>query len=213
MSPLRRTPARDAETLGDTPRPDDGPGRALDTLLAELVDDDPELRRRAVRDLADRDEARAALVDRVGTEPDRSVRDALCAQLSRHDRPDVVDGLLRHLASDDAGLRTAVVEVLGALPTATAARIPQLLADPDPDVRILTVMVLARLRLAAVEGWLTGLVRGDDSPNVVSAAIGELALLAGARCVADLEGARERFPTDPFIGFTVSQALATMDGE
>jgi len=213
MSPLRK--ARPDDGPEDRPDASPGPGepdgRPLDAVLAELTGDDPELRRRAVLLLADRPGALPALIARVGVEPDRTVLEALCTQLARHDRPEVVDGLVRHLASDDAGLRTVVVDVLARTPTATARRIPQLMADPDPDVRILTVMMLGQLRLAEVEGWLAELVRTDPHPNVVSAAIGELALLAGERSEADLDAARARFPADPFIAFAVTRALAAAD--
>jgi HEAT repeat protein len=210
MSPLRKSPPQGA--------PPDSPvdaecERPLEELLDDLVDDDPELRRRAVPALADRPQAWSVLARRVGVEPDPTVRATLCTQLARHDRPEVVDGLLGYLASDDAGLRTAVAEVLSRTATSTAARVPTLLADPDPDVRILTVMVLAGLRSPEVEGWLTDLVTGDPDPNVTAAAIGELASLLGAGQSATLIAARERFPDDPFITFAVARALAGSDGE
>jgi HEAT repeat protein len=180
----------------------------MDGLLAQLADGDPERRRRAVLDLAERPEALPALVRQLGVEPDRVVRDAICTQLARHDLPAVVDGLIEYLASDDAGLRNAVAGVLSMTPAATSRRVPELLVDPDPDVRILTVMVLGALRLPEVEGWLADLVATDQHANVVSAAIGELAPIAGGRCEAALLAARQRFPDDPYIGFMVTRALA-----
>jgi hypothetical protein len=152
-------------------------------------------------------------VARLGVEADQRVRDALCTQLARYDLPEVVDGVIEHLACDDAGLRNAVAELLAKTPKATARRVPALLADPDPDVRILTVMVLSSLRLAEVEEWLTGLVRNDPDPNVVSAAIGELVALIGAESEQLLYAARDRFPTDPFITFSVTRALTALDRE
>jgi hypothetical protein len=106
-----------------------------------------------------------------------------------------------------------VAEVLAKTPTATARRLPALLADPDPDVRILTVMVLGSVRLAEVGEWLTRLVRDDPDPNVVSAAIGELVPLIGPRSGQLLCAARDRFPTDPFIAFSVTRALSVLDRE
>lgn len=208
MTPLRKPPV---EVLDGTPPGDAGRERPLAEAVAALGADDPELRRRAVVELADRPEALPSLVGRVGIEPDATVRAVLCTHLARHDLPAVVDGLLEHLSSDDAGLRIAVTEVLQQTTTATAARVPQLLAHPDPDVRVLTVMVLARLRSAEVEGWLAGLVERDPDPRVTAAAIGELMVLTGLRRVAALHSARERFPDDPFIGYVVTHALTAIE--
>jgi HEAT repeat protein len=211
MSPLRKSLAPAAGEVPEQHRR--VVEHTLDTLLAALVDDDPERRRRAVLDLADRLDALPALVAQFGVESNLVVRDALCTQLARYDLPEVVDGLIDHLSSDDAGLRNAVVHVLSKTQTATARRLPALLVDPDPDVRILTVTILSSLRLPEVEDWLTDVVTNDPSPNVVSAAIGELASLTGARCEQLLCEARDRFPTDPFITFSVTRTLTALDRE
>lgn len=210
MSPLRKAPIEERDQVL---REGNGSEPPLGVLLMALVDDDPECRRRAVLDLADRSQALPELVRRVGIERDPTVRDALCTLLARHDLPEVADGLIAHLAADDAGLRVAVAGVLARTSSATAARIPALITDPDPDVRILTVMVLAELRSAAVEGWLTELVDADPDANVTAAAIGELAALVGAGCEPALRAARSRFPDDPFIVFSVDRALAGLDRE
>jgi HEAT repeat protein len=203
MSPLRVSPAVPGAPGADRRTVE----RTVEGLLGQLEHADAEVRRRAVLDLADRPEAWSALVDRVGHEPDPTVRSAICTQLARHDVPAVVDGLVRYLASDHAAVRNAVAGVLARTPVSTARRMPDLLADPDPDVRILTVTVLGALRTPDVEDWLAGLVSDDPHPNVVSTAIGELVSIAGDRCRPALLAARERFPDDPFIAFTVDRAL------
>jgi HEAT repeat protein len=210
VTPLRKPPV---EVLDGIPSGEVRSRRPLSEGLAALAADDPEVRRRAVLELADEPEALSHLIERVGVEPDLMVREALCTYLARHDLPEVVDGLVEHLASDDAALRTAIAAVLQQTRTSTAARMPQLLADPDPDVRILTVMVLAGLRTPQVEDWLTSLVEQDPDPRVAAAAIGELVSLTGLRCVDALNAARARFPDDPFISFVVSSALAALDCE
>ena len=210
MSPLRKSEVDEVDGAGP-----DGPGRdqPLPDRLARLVDGDPDRRRRAVLALSDEPAALPHLIARVGLEPDPAVREALCAHLAGHDDPAVVDGLAGLLASDDAGLRIAVAGVLQQTRTATQARMPEWLADPDRDVRLLVVMVLAGLRSPQVEGWLTDLVEHDPDPNVTAAAIDELAGLVRAPCRAALRSARARFPDDPFIDFVVTRAMAAPDRE
>jgi hypothetical protein len=207
MSPLRQ--ARSGETTHppDTAGPDP---RSVDGWIAALADQDVDVRRQAVLALAEIPAAIPALVARVGIEVDATVRETVCTQLSRHDVPEVVDGLLDHLSSDDAGLRTAVVEVLSRTPHATRRRIPELLAHPDADVRILTVMVLAALDLDEVGDWLATVIATDSHPNVVSAAVDGVAERGEPRGGESLRVAQERFPDDPFIAFTVGRALRTV---
>jgi HEAT repeat protein len=213
MSPLRKpstdVPQQHRAELAEVAEQE----RPFDALLLALVDEDPELRRRAVPALAEHRSALPGLARRVGAEPDLSVRATLCTHLARHDLPEVVDGLIGYLASDDAGLRVAVAGVLSRTTAATGARIPGLLADPDPDVRILTVMVLGGMRSPKVKGWLTELVGTDPDPNVTAAAIGELAPLLDSVDDRVLSAARERFPDDPFIAFAVARALVLLEGE
>jgi HEAT repeat protein len=187
--------------------------RAAADVLALLVDADPAVRLRAVLGLADLAEWLQILAGRLGVEPDPCVREAICARLAGHDVPEVVDGLIEYLSSEDLGLRSAVVQVLARTSTSTARRVPQLLVDPDPDVRLRTVMRLPALGSAQSEGWLNQVVAADAQPDVVAAAIGELARIAGIGCEPALCLACERFPRDPFITFAVTRALSALDRE
>jgi HEAT repeat protein len=155
---------------------------AAEELLSMLDDADPERRREAALGL--------------GQEP-AALRELL----------EVAGPLAVHLASDDAGLRTAVAEALATMPESVPALVPGLLADPDHDVRVMTAMVLADLQHPASQTWLAEMIRGDDHPNVVAAAIDALLPSLTEEHADLLRDAVERFPDDPFLRFTVEAAL------
>ena len=187
-----------------------GRNRDLPALVVQLNGGDSEARRRAALDLGEHADGGAALVARVSVETDPAVRDAVLTQLSRLDTVEVATGLLPHLSSDDAALRNAVVTALAAMPTAMPGIVPSLLVDPDPDVRILTIMVVAALRVPEVEEWLSWLITNDAHANVVACAVSELVPLAGPEAIDVLEGVPARFPADPFLGYTVKTAVARL---
>jgi len=209
MSPLRKT--------AEAPPPP-APPAGLEALRAALVSADPETRRGAALDLGvlsepEQGQAISALLTALAVETVPGVRDAVLAQLARHDRPEVAAGLVPYLASEDATVRNAVVGALARIPQAMLLYLPGLIQDQDPDVRILTVMVLAAMDVPEAESWLTRIALHDTNNNAVAAAIGELVPIAGARCVETLATARDRFPQDQFIQFTVRRSLATIAGE
>ena len=183
-----------------------------ESLLAALTADDAEERRRAALGLDGVAEAVPALLARVGAEPDPAVRDAVLTTLAAVDREDVATGLAVHLASEDAALRTAVAETLAAMPTAVPGLLPGLLADPDHDVRIMTVMILADLVHPDSVPRLVEVIRTDPHPNVVAAAVDALLPSATEDHAAVLREARARFPDDPFLRFTVEAALPGLPG-
>lgn len=193
---------RNAEPEQATPAEPEVP-----VLLDQLDDPDPELRREAALGLDGAAEAVPALLDRVGREPEPRVRDAMLTTLAAHDTDEVAGRLAVHLASDDAGLRTAAAEALGTMPESVPALLPRLLADDDHDVRVMTAMVLADLQHPAALDWLAEMIRDDPHPNVVASAIDALLPSLGPEHHELLERAVRRFPNDPFLRFTVEAAL------
>ena len=183
------------------PQPaEERPGQPLDSP-------DPERRRKAALCLDGVAEAVPALFDRLAVETEPAVRDALLTPLAGQDTDAVAIGLAGHLASEDPGLRTAVAEAMAAMPESVPVLMPDLLTDPDHDVRILTVMVLANLQHSEVDSWLVAMIRDDPHPNVVTAAIGALLPSAGAEHATLLQDALRRFPDDPFLCFIVKTAM------
>ncbi|WP_328461247.1 HEAT repeat domain-containing protein [Actinoplanes sp. NBC_00393] len=185
---------------------------SVDTLLQQLDDPDPECRREAALGLEGVADAVPALLTRVTVETETRVRDAVLTTLSAHDTETVAGGLAVHLASDDAALRTAVAEALATMPRSVPALMPNLLAAPDHDVRVMTAMVLADLAHPDAQVWLTRMIAEDPHPNVVTAAIDALLPGATAEHAPVLEAAVLRFPDDPFLRFTVQAALPRLTG-
>ncbi|WP_436527126.1 HEAT repeat domain-containing protein [Actinoplanes sp. HUAS TT8] len=188
--------------------------RALDpgALIRQLDDSDPERRREAALDLADVPDAVPELLARAGLESEPRVRDAVLTTLAGHDTEVVAAGLAVHLASDDAGLRTAVAESLATMPRSVPALLPSLVAAPDHDVRVMTAMVLADLADPAAHDWLIRMITEDDHPNVVTAAIDAFLPSATSDHVPVLQAAADRFPDDPFLQFTVRVSLPRLAG-
>ncbi|WP_231956781.1 MULTISPECIES: HEAT repeat domain-containing protein [unclassified Actinoplanes] len=192
--------------------PEPPPSLGPDDLIALLDHPDPERRREAALDLAGVPEAVPGLLARAGLETEPRVRDAVLTTLAGHDTEAVAAGLAVHLASDDAGLRTAVAEALATMPGSVPALLPDLLAAPDHDVRVMTAMVLADLPDPEARTWLVRMITDDPHPNVVTAAIDALLPGAGPEHAAVLEAAAQRFPDDPFLIFTVRAALPRLTG-
>ena len=185
----------------------DQPPASADDLLGQLDDPDPDVRREAALGLDGIASAVGDLLERVADEEAPAVRDAMLTTLAAHDTQAVAESLATHLASDDAGLRTAVAEALASMPASVPAIMPRLLEDPDHDVRVMTAMVLADLPHPASLTWLAEMIRDDPHPNVVAAAIDALLPSLGPEHTELLERAVRRFPSDPFLRFTVEAAL------
>ena len=185
---------------------------ATETLLGQLDDRDTDRRREAALGLDDGPDAVPALLERLTAETEPAVRDALLATLVTHDTEQVVAALIVHLASDDAGLRTAVAETLAAMPVSVLRFMPALLADARHHVRIMTVLILARMHHAEAVFWLVAVISDDPHPNVVSAAIDALLPSATVEHLPLLRQAMSRFPDDPFLRFVVDIAVSRLAG-
>jgi HEAT repeat protein len=180
-------------------------------LIAALSDDTPSVRRWAAMDLAADADAVPELGARLPLETDRAVREAILSTLVGIGGDAVVEALVPHLSSENASLRGAVVEWLSQVPAVTEV-MPRLLADPDADVRVLAVMMLATLRDPRVPGWLIGVVSGDPDHNVCGAAIGELAEVGDETACGAIAEAAVRFAQDPFIVFAANATIARLTG-
>lgn len=182
------------------------------TLLGTLEAEQPKARREAARALAGVPSAVGPLCARLDREEDPRTREVILTSLIRIHLPEVVEGLIGYVRSEDAGLRNDVVEALGEMPDLVEPHIDALLKDADPDVRILTVNILAILRHRKVPHWLAAVAERDAHPNVCAAAIDVLADVGSAEALPVLERVRARFADLPFLVFAVDVAMRRIDG-
>lgn len=181
------------------------------TLVTALRASDPAARRAAAMQLGGVARATRALARRVGEEMDGTAREAMLTALLATNTAEAVDGLIGYLRSEDAALRSAVADVLAAM-SSTAVVVPGLLDDPDPDVRILTIMAVAALPAPEVPEWLRAVATTDPHANVVGAAINELAEVGTPAMAADVRAAARRFPDDPFLAFACDLVARRLSG-
>lgn len=191
---------RKASFMPASGEPHTGSG-TLETLLGQLSGSNPEQRRQAARKLAMHPEAAASLVSRLAEEREPDVREAIATSLAAIGGRAAVEGLIPYLASDDAALRNTAIEILQHLPGEVAGHIDELLASPDPDLRIFAVNIMEALAHPKLEQWLISILRKDAHVNVVGAALNLLSEIATEAALPAVQEARVRFASEPYIAF------------
>lgn len=184
---------------GPTPPP------AIDT--PSLASDTPEARWSAARAIPLSAEGVKALAEALGLERDDRVREAIFTRLASAATPQSVEAVLPHLRSDDARLRTGALDALRAMPEAVAPRLADLLADPDPDVRLLSCEIARGLPGPDATRLLCDLLDRETVANVCGAAAEVLAEIGGPEAAPVLERCADRFEGDPFLAFAFRVAI------
>ncbi|MET0969245.1 MAG: HEAT repeat domain-containing protein [Tardiphaga sp.] len=175
-------------------------------LAAAFVSASDEARWSAARSAADAPGGLALLSAALARETVPRVREAMFTALARIGTPDAAAVAARSLRSDDAAERTAALDALRAMPAAAAGHLPQLLADPDADIRLLACDLARNVAAADANRLLTDLLKRDTATNVCAAAVEVLAETGDAAALPALAECAARFPDDPFLAFAIQVA-------
>lgn len=194
--PLVRKPTKSASPLE--------PSAA--EVLTGLGSANPEERWAAARKAGGIPELAAALAAGLAPETDPRVREAMFTSLARIGTRDSITGLLPMLRSNDAALRTGALDVLRSSVIATHELLPQLLGDPDVDVRILSCELARSLTSEEASRSLGALLAHETEPNVCAAAIEVLAEVGNDTALPVLAQCAQRFPQVPFLIFAIKLA-------
>jgi HEAT repeat protein len=182
------------------------PAMTRGTLIAQLKSSDVADRRAAVRGLAVFPDSTGVLYANLTLEKNTSVRSLIFVELINHKSSSVAADLLCLLASEDANLRGGAIEALQEMPDEMAPHVEAMLADPDSDVRIGVVAILAALRHPKVPIWLQGVIERDPHVNVCAAAIDALAEVGEPQSIPALAALARRFRDVAFVQFAVDAA-------
>ena len=178
-----------------------------DALWAALEHSNASGRRQAAREIAHFPDCAARLVSRLQREQDDAVREVILGALVRMNDPIALSGLVDCLRSEDAALRNEVIERFAQMGREVDPTLQSLFKDPDPDLRIFAVNILASSRHPDVESWLIEVIEQDTHLNVCAAAA-DLLCEAGTEAAIDaLVRLKARFASEAYIQFAADLAL------
>jgi HEAT repeat protein len=179
----------------------------------DLSSPDGETRWAAVRHMA-RDPANVgALGKALAVESDPRIREALFTGLAQIRTPEAIGYIVPHIRSQDAALRAGALDALSAMPEAVESHLPVLLADPDPDVRLLVCDVVRRLPGPAATRYLCDLLAQERLANVCGAAVDALSEVGDETALPVLADCAARFSAEPFLVFSIKVASSRIAGD
>ncbi len=187
-------------------------------LLADYRAGDAHGRREKARALRQFPEACDALLELLSAEDESVVRDALLNSLASMvtQQPEYLQASLERvielLRQANASLRTQLVRFLAGFPDEMSELVPQLLADPNTNIRLYALDIVQSLRHPDVPQWLKQVIETEAEANVVISAI-DRSVEAGCQEILDvLPGVVERFPDVEMLPFAVHMATERLEG-
>ena len=147
------------------------------------------------------------LAEALRTEQAPEVREALFTTLIRIHSIESATALASMIRSDDAQLRTGALDALGGLMDVARPLLPDLLADKDPDVRLLACELVRRVDPEDGTRLLCGMLESETEANVCGAAVGVLSDIADDSAISVLERCATRFASDPYLAFAFADAI------
>lgn len=176
-----------------------------------LREGDVEARWSAARSLGPSPGDVATLAAALSSEQEPRVREAIFTSLATIGSLQSCQALLPSLRSEDAGLRTGALDALSAMPAARQV-LPELLADPDPDVRLLSCEIARNVPAGEAQALLCALIETETNVNVCAGAVEVLAEMGGQGAIPSLIRCAERFAQDPFLTFALKVAQQRLEG-
>jgi HEAT repeat protein len=148
-----------------------------------------------------------ALAEALKRETEPRVRDAIFTSLVRIGKQESVDAVVPFLRGDDANLRMGALDALRAMIGAAREVLPQLLSDPDADIRLLSCDLVRDLPSSEATRLLCDLLINESEPNVCAAAVDVLADVGDRNALPILEHCASRFGDATFLAFAVKIAM------
>jgi HEAT repeat protein len=179
--------------------------------LPSLASASPDERWAAARAASD-PAAIPSLAEALAHERNSRVRQAIFTALARIGTPESVKVTLPYMRLDDANTRTGAMDALRAMQDPCRHYLPALVADPDPDVRLLACDLVRDAGGADGPRWLCALIETEPQANVCAAAVEALGEIGDATALPALSNCAQRFPDDPFLGFAIKVVADRLRG-
>lgn len=166
----------------------------------------------AARQLSKDPQSVGALASALALEVSPRVREAILTSLARIQTPEAVAAILPYIRSEDAAIRSGALDALSAMPGIVEKHLPSLMADPDPDVRLLICDIVRRLPADVAVACLCDLLDSEDQINVSAAAVEALSEVGDERALPALARCAARFHEEPFLQFSIQAVSNRITG-
>lgn len=176
-------------------------------FTAGLSDVNPETRWRAARALGEDPSSVPQLAKALATESSPQVREAIFTSLVLIRTGASARATAEFMRSDDASLRGGALDALIAMPEVAQPLLPGLLADMDPDVRILSSELARSMPPEVATQMLSFLLQTETEVNVCGAAVDVLAEVGTPEAIGPMLACKSRFPDEAFLGFAIDDAI------
>ena len=178
----------------------------LAAVITALAHGTPDERWAAARAASNLPDSAGALGEALAAERNPRVREAMFTSLARMGTAQSIELILPFLRSEEAHLRTAVLDALRTAQSAARPYLPKLLEDADADVRLLACELLRSVPAEEATDLLCHLLDVELEPNVVASAVEVLAEVGGAQALPVLARCEERFHGTPFLAYSIKIA-------
>jgi hypothetical protein len=193
----------------DAAAPPDTPPEGAD----DLTSPSSETRWAAARRLARDPSGAKAIGKALVVETDPRVREALFTGLAHIQSSEAVGYILPHIRSQDAAIRAGALDALNTMPKVLESQLPALLADPDPDVRLLVCDIVRGLPGPTATRFLCDLLARETLANVCAAAVEALSEVGDETALPTLADCAARFSAEPFLVFSIKVASNRIAGD
>ena len=174
---------------------------------ASLSDSNPETRWKAARALGGDPSSVPQLAKALAIETSSQVKEAIFTSLVLIRTDASARAAAEFVRSDDASLRGGALDALAAMPEVAQPMLPGLLADMDPDVRLLSCELVRKMAPEAATQMLGFLLKTETEVNVCGAAVDVLAEIGTPDAIGPLLACKSRFPDEAFLGFAIDDAI------
>lgn len=182
-------------------------------LLERLANGGVEQRRTAAQRLVGHRDSLSEIVSHLMRESDLAVRSCLFNTLIHTPGIETAKLLIGLLRSEDTNLRNEAIEALSTMPDDVEPLMTGMIQDPDPDIRIFAINVMATIKHFKVVDWLIAIVSTEKEVNVSATAIDLLSEVGDKRCLPALKSAQVRFADEPYVDFVVDLAIMRINDE
>jgi HEAT repeat protein len=153
-----------------------------------------------------------ALVERLGKEPSRTVRDAIFRALIRIEADAAIEGSIGLLGSDDPQIRNEAVGVLRHKGASSMPFLYTVMREGDKDSRKLVLDVLSGVQVSGTEAIYEAALC-DQEPNVVITAVENLGRIRAAEFRSGIEDLLQAGSEHPMLIVACIEALVGIGNE